>query len=176
MLRSNLKVNEGLVNGSMGVVRGFEWQALRRDQLEDGELPKKVFIQFDDPTIGNSLKESNDCVGISPISLIFQGNKGYGNVERTMLPIILSWAVTVHKLQGVTVERAVIYLGKKIFAKGQAYVALSRVRSLQGLVISEIDQRRLFQRPCDENALAELKRLRSLNNTSSVMAESEFIS
>lgn len=106
MLRSNLKVNEGLVNGSMSVVRGFEWQALRRDQLEDGELPKKVFIHFDDPTIGNSLKESNDYVGISPISVTYQGNKGYGNVERTMLPVILSWAVTVHKLQGVTVERA----------------------------------------------------------------------
>jgi len=61
----------------MGVVHGFEWQALRRDQLEDGELPKKVFIQFDDSTIGTSLKESNGCVGISPISLIYQGNKGY---------------------------------------------------------------------------------------------------
>jgi len=33
MLQSNLNVSEGLVNGSMGIVRGFQWQALRRDQL-----------------------------------------------------------------------------------------------------------------------------------------------
>ncbi|XP_067203751.1 ATP-dependent DNA helicase PIF1-like [Linepithema humile] len=168
MLRSNLNVSEGLVNGSMGIVRGFQWPALRRDQLEEGELPKKIFIQFDDPTIGNSLKESNDWVGISPISVVYQGNKGYGNVERTMLPVILSWAVTVHKLQGTTVERAVIYLGKKIFAKGQAYVALSRVKSLEGLAICEIEQKRLFQHPCDENALAELERLRSTDVFSAV--------
>jgi len=59
MLRSNLNVSESLVNGSMGIACGFQWQALRRDQLEDGELPKKVFIQFDDPTIGHNLKEFN---------------------------------------------------------------------------------------------------------------------
>jgi len=35
-----------------------------------------------------------------------------------MLPIILSWEVTVHKLQSATVNKALIYLGKKIFAKG----------------------------------------------------------
>lgn len=94
MLRSNLEVSEGLVNGSMGIVRGFQWPALRKDQLEDGELPKKIFVQFDDLTIGNSLKESNGFVGISPIIVVYQGNKGYRNVERTMLPIILSCAVT----------------------------------------------------------------------------------
>ncbi|KMQ84311.1 atp-dependent dna helicase pif1-like protein [Lasius niger] len=141
MLRSNLKVSEGLVNESMGIIRGFQWPALRKDQLEDGELPKKIFVQFDDPTIGNSLKEPNGYVGISPISVVYQGNKGYENIERTMLPIILSWAVTVHKLQDTTVDKAVIYLGNKIFAKGQAYVALSRVRSLQGLAIPEIEQK-----------------------------------
>jgi len=74
----------------MDIVRGFQWQVLRRDQLEDGELPKKVFIQFDDPTIGHSLKEFNGWVGISLISVVYQGNKGYGNVERIMLLIILT--------------------------------------------------------------------------------------
>ncbi|KAH9639681.1 hypothetical protein HF086_002507 [Spodoptera exigua] len=78
-----------------------------------------------------------------------------------MFPIILSWAVTVHKLQGTTVEKAVVYLGKKIFAKGQAYVALSRVKSLSGVAICELDQRKLFNNPHDKLALAELQRLRS---------------
>lgn len=46
----------------MGIVREFQWPVLRNDQLEN-ELPKKIFVQFDGPTIGNSLKESNGYVG-----------------------------------------------------------------------------------------------------------------
>jgi hypothetical protein len=49
-------------------------------------------------------------------------------------PIRLAWAVTVHKSQGLTFERAVIDVGRA-FAPGQVYVALSRLRSLDGLVL-----------------------------------------
>lgn len=161
MLRMNLKVSEGLVNGSMGIVKKFEWNGLCRDHSEEGELPKKIFIEFDDKLIGRSFKDDNGWIPIQPQSLTFQGLKGYGNIERIMFPIILSWAVTVHKLQGTTVEKAVVYLGKSIFAKGQAYVALSRVKSLQGVAICDLNQRKLFNRPHDRSALAELQRLRT---------------
>ena len=48
-----------------------------------------------------------------------------------MMPFILYWAMTVHKLQGTTLGRAVVDLGRNKNAKGQAYVALSRVRQLK---------------------------------------------
>ncbi|CAK1583291.1 unnamed protein product [Parnassius mnemosyne] len=80
-----------------------------------------------------------------------------------MLTIILCWAVTVHKLQGAALDKAVIDLGKKGFAKGQAYVALSRVKTLEGIAISDLGPNKVLHKPHDERALAEMQRLRGLH-------------
>ncbi|KAH9642039.1 hypothetical protein HF086_008726 [Spodoptera exigua] len=117
MLRRNIAVSEGLVNGAMGIIKKIKWPALRRDQLEEGELPEAVYIKFDDDTIAVRLKDRDGCIPIPPSSTTFQAKRGYGDVERRMLPLILSWAVTVHKLQGTTLDRAVIDLGKKTLLK-----------------------------------------------------------
>ncbi|CAH0702844.1 unnamed protein product [Spodoptera exigua] len=162
MLRRNIAVSEGLVNGAMGIIKKIKWPALRRDQLEEGELPEAVYIKFDDDTIAVRLKDRDGCIPIPPSSTTFQAKRGYGDVERRMLPLILSWAVTVHKLQGTTLDRAVIDLGKKNFAKGQMYVALSRVRSLEGIVLSDLDANKLLNRPHDDRAMTEITRLRNL--------------
>ncbi len=56
--------------------------------------------------------------------------------EFRQLPVRLGWAVTIHKAQGATLQRARIDLGRKAFSPGQTYVALSRLTTLEGLYLS----------------------------------------
>lgn len=60
------------------------------------------------------------------------------------IPLILAWAITIHKSQGATLEIAEIDAGKGIFECGQTYVALSRVKSLNGLYLTSFDPSRIL--------------------------------
>lgn len=55
----------------------------------------------------------------------------------TQYPVKLAWAMTIHKSQGLTFERAIVDMGGGAFAHGQMYVALSRCRSLEGLYLRQ---------------------------------------
>ncbi len=66
-------------------------------------------------------------------------------------------------MQGSTIDHTVIYLGPKLFTDGQAYIALSRVRSLEGLQVEELDCKMLTgDKPYDKKAIMEMNRLREM--------------
>ncbi len=120
MLTMNLDLENGLCNGSQGVVMAF---------AENGY----PLIKF---------KTSTHVV--API--VWQSDS-YPTVGIRMMPLILSWAVTIHKIQGTTLENAVMDLGNTVFEYGQVYVALSRVKSLDGLFLEGFNPKKIKANP-----------------------------
>ncbi|KAM4829769.1 ATP-dependent DNA helicase PIF1 [Thomomys bottae] len=116
MLVKNLAVSRGLVNGARGVVVEFE--------TEGRGLPRVRFL----------------C-GVTEVihaeRWTVQTTGGHF-LSRQQLPLQLAWAISIHKSQGMTLDCVEISLGR-VFASGQAYVALSRARSLQGLRVLDFD-------------------------------------
>ena len=110
MLRANLDVEGGLVNGSRGVVL-----ACNSDSVD---------VKF----------KNDKRVRIVPHTWEFQDESMIA--ARTQIPLLLAWSITIHRIQGCTLDYAVCNLGQSIFAEGQAYVALSRVRNINGLYIT----------------------------------------
>ncbi|GFV91341.1 ATP-dependent DNA helicase [Trichonephila clavipes] len=86
MLRSNINMEQGLVNGAMGIITEIVWPLFRRDQIYDIDIPS-VRIDF-----------GKDGIHLmKPKSVQFSALRNYGTIERAQLPLILCWAPTVHK-------------------------------------------------------------------------------
>ena len=79
------------------------------------------------------------------------------SVYRKQFPLILAYAVTIHKCQGLSLDCAIVDLSDEVFSAGMAYVALSRVRSLSGLYLSAFSPKSLF---VSTTCLREVNRLR----------------
>ena len=83
--------------------------------------------------------------------------------ERYQYPIVLAWAVTIHKVQGLSLDRAVMDLGKNVFAHGMAYVALSRVKSFEGICVNGLSRSAFQKNDTAVQCHAEYQRLVTLN-------------
>jgi ATP-dependent DNA helicase PIF1 len=116
MLIYNLDQEKGLVNGSRGVVEGFTETVPPLPIVYFKEINTKI-------PVGHCAWESEDIEGL----------------KRSQIPLIPAWAVTIHKCQGATLDSALIDIGISTFEVGQAYVALSRVKSLDSLYIYDLD-------------------------------------
>jgi len=117
---------DGFVNGSLGHVVAV---------TEDTRLGSVASIRLSDN--GTVLKVSRHRWSIL-VSKKTKDGVGYEEVGFfEQLPFKLAWAVTVHKSQGKTFDRVIFDRGRQVFAEGQLYVALSRCRTLEGLVLSK---------------------------------------
>lgn len=117
MLLKNIDTENGLINGARGVVIDID---IIESNIE------AVKIQF------NHI--------INPVTIVRQICHSYcldngRKIELYQFPINLCWATKAHKSQGQTLERVAINIGEEAFAHGALYVALSRVRSIDDMIL-----------------------------------------
>jgi len=105
---------------------------------------KSIKTPKDDMPVITALLSDGETVDIEPfIWEIFRfyidGNQLQSDVigTFTQYPLMLAWAVTIHKGQGKTFDKVIIDIGRGTFAHGQMYVALSRCTSLDGIVLRQ---------------------------------------
>ena len=116
MCTVNLDMDNGIVNGSQGVVQEI--------------VPAGPIVQF-----VNGMRRL--------IPFHFRQSEEYPAVAVGQIPLCLAWALTIHKIQGATLSLADMDVGGQIFEYGQTYVALSRVQSLDGLYLSAFQPQRI---------------------------------
>jgi ATP-dependent DNA helicase PIF1 len=107
-----------ICNGSQGVVTKFTEQGLPVVKYRSGQ----------EMTMNYHVWESENIPGIGV----------------SQIPLILAWAITIHKSQGATMDAAEIDVGSGVFECGQTYVALSRVKSLDGLYLTSFDASKIL--------------------------------
>ncbi|XP_078790066.1 uncharacterized protein LOC105353590 isoform X2 [Oryzias latipes] len=150
MLCKNLDITDGLVNGACGIVTHIE-------SYTEGGFPKYVYVKFDDEEIGKIARRTcakADLPGSTAIGPEEERVSQKGGMRR-QFPLKLAWACTVHKVQGLTVDKAVVSFNK-IFAAGQVYVAVSRVRTIEGLIIRDFKEKAIY---CNKHAKAALEKM-----------------
>lgn len=122
MCTANIDMENGICNGSQGIIL---------ELLGTDKIPKIRFINGTVMTMPLHHWQSTEfpCIAI----------KQY--------PLQLAWALTIHKIQGATLNMAQIDVGNSIFEYGQTYVAMSRVKSLDGLYLGDFNPKKIKANP-----------------------------
>ena len=145
ILLKNLDPTKGLVNGSRGVVVGFQTSK----QNLQSELPRNL-RQVEFPlVVFESVRGSQSNNELRIVVVPEEWSSRMGDVvvcSRVQVPLRLAWALSVHKSQGMTIPHLSISL-KGVFEYGQAYVALSRGTSLDTLTLKGFDPRAFTAHP-----------------------------
>ena len=131
----------GYINGSLGEVIGFE------EDDEHGILPK---VKLTDGTV----------LVVEPEMWSVDNDSGKTIASLQQVPLRLAWAITIHKSQGMTLEAAEINL-LNTFENGQGYVALSRLKSINGLKLLGFNEKALG---LDQLAIKADRRFQELSN------------
>ena len=149
MLTTNISIPDRLINGQMGTI-------FKVIINQANNTPTIVYIKFDDPNAGKELinnyptpfARENNVVPIEPVLArikIRPGKASSPEIQRVQFPITLAWACTVHKVQGLTLDKVVLctdLIKQRAFNYGQIYVALSRATSLQGrFILGQIESK-----------------------------------
>ena len=134
MVTTNIDISDRLINGQLGSVFDFEYS---------GANITRIYLKLDDPTAGLKAQSTNrfaiqhNVVPIERTVADIPLSRFSGlYVKRTQFPLILAWACTIHKVQGLTLQKVGLSLDlqkQKKFSPGQLYVALSRATSISSL-------------------------------------------
>jgi ATP-dependent DNA helicase PIF1 len=128
MCTVNLDMDNQICNGAQGIIT---------DIIEEGQS-QPIY-----PTI--IVKFSNGI--IKRMGPHFWQCEEYPTIAVGQYPLMLAWALTIHKIQGATLKLAEIDIGSSIFEYGQTYVALSRIQSLDGLYLSAFQPQKIRANP-----------------------------
>ena len=133
MLRSNLHVDAGLTNGTIGTVHNILYSP---DLPGPNALPTAVCVDFPDYQGQPWNPLYPKVVPIAAITSIW--NENLRQFSRTQIPLSLAFATTIHKSQGWTKSKIVVDIGMKEIGTGLSFVAFSRVKSIDGIMIDPL--------------------------------------
>lgn len=139
MCTANIDVDRGICNGSQGVVVGY-------GEAATAILPEELMRKpASTPQMVPVVRFANGLtMKIAPYP---RQSEEFPCVIVAQVPLCLAWALTIHKIQGATLDMAEMDIGRSIFAEGQSYVALSRVKTLDGLYLSEFNSTKIRANP-----------------------------